>query len=108
MTFDWPVMCGLLHFIAQRWAWEYCNLMPGPFFAGQCCCYFLACTAGMPCGLYFLLMFFSIFNIMFSGQTSHPIISGSSGPIFTKLSPYGSYLVVDFLILKERCHGNQF
>ena len=42
-------------------------------------------------------MFFSLFlQITFSGQTSHPVISGSTEPIFTKFSPHGKYLIVDY------------
>jgi len=56
-------------------------------------------------------VFFFIY--CFSGQTSYPVISGSTGPIFTKFSLYGRYLVVDydltfFPIAQGGCHGNQF
>jgi len=44
-------------------------------------------------GVYVLLMFFSLFHIL-SGRTFHPVISGSTGSIFTKFSPYGRYLFV--------------
>ena len=43
-----------------------------------------------------------------------PIISGSTGPIFTKFSPNGRYLVVDywfnllFWSVKRCCYRNQF
>jgi len=46
-------------------------------------------------------------------STSHLVVSGCTGPIFTKFSPYGRYLVVDysrdllFQSLKGRCYGNQ-
>jgi len=41
-------------------------------------------------------MFFKIFVIIFGGQNSHSVISGSTGPIFTEFSPYGRYFVVDY------------
>jgi len=42
------------------------------------------------------------------------VIPGSTGPIFTKFSPCGRYLIVDywsdpiFRSLKRRCHRKQF
>ena len=42
------------------------------------------------------------------------MISGSTGLMFTKFSPYGRYLIVDYLsvplfpMAQGRCHGNQF
>jgi len=42
------------------------------------------------------------------------MISGSTGPIFTKFSPYGRYLIVDYQFdppfrwLKGGSHDNQF
>ena len=42
------------------------------------------------------VFFLYLFYKNFSGQTSHPIISGSTGPIFTMFSLYGRYLVIDY------------
>jgi len=35
----------------------------------------------------------NVLLLFFSGRTSHPAISVSAGPIFTKFSPYGRYLI---------------
>ena len=52
--------------------------------------------------------------LRFNGPNSHPVIPGSTRPIFTKFSPYAVHLIVDycsnrFWSLNGRCHmANNF
>jgi len=52
----------------------------------------LARAACLPRGLNALLMFFSLF--LFGDPTSHAVISGSTGPIFTTFSQNGRGLLI--------------
>jgi len=52
---------------------------------------FLARAACLPRGLYVLLAL-----IPFKNKPVSKVVSGSTGPIFTKFSPYGRYLIVDY------------
>jgi len=54
----------------------------------------LARTACLPRGQCVLLMW--LFFHFYRGRNSFPVISGSAGIIFTKFSPNGRYLIVDY------------